>query len=393
MTDSAARILIVDDDENIRDTLSRVLTLRGFEAATASDGAQALDRALEWQPDLIIADVRMPGMDGFELCRQVRASAELEGVMLLMLTGHADTASVVTGFELGADDYVAKPVSTDLMLARVGSLLRLKRRHDELQAARADAARRHAETEENFQQLLALLSQLVDLGIPGAADRGMRRAALAGALAERFEIPEALRPDLLLAARLFEIGRLADPDRQAGAMSAADGWKTTARSVAILRFVPSFNGVGEVLSAVYENWDGSGVPQHRQLGQIPLRSRILRTLVDFMAEQEHTGNGNGHDAAMARLRERTGTLYDPAVLNQLEGLLGENAGASYRLARRCVAVEDLVPGMVLAEDLYTNGGVKLMARGSAVGSGTLQLILDRHSADPIIGGAWVRLDG
>lgn len=392
-TARAARILVVDDDPNVREAVSRLLVSRGYDPVLARDGSEALELALAEPPDLILTDVKMPGMDGFELCRRVRASPVLEGVMLLVLTGQADTPSVVAGLDLGADDSLAKPASSEEVLARIAALLRLKRRHDALRSARAEAERLRQEAEAGFEQLLALLAHLLDLGLPGASDRGARRAAWAAELAERFDIPVELRRDLELAARLFEVGRLADPDREMhDAPGGTSGWKMTARSVAVLRPVSRLSGVGEVLAAVHENWDGSGVPGHRQRGQIPLRSRIVRTLVDFMAELDSAGRDAPpieYAEAMNRLRSRAGTLYDPAVLNQLEGLVGDGPGASQQRLKRCVAVEGLLPGMVLAEDLYTNAGVKLMAKGTVVSLGSLQLILDRHSGDPIIGGAWI----
>jgi DNA-binding response OmpR family regulator len=116
------RILIVDDDPRIRDTLAQPLSASGYEVASAADGEEAL-RLIEMQrPDLMILDVMLPGIDGFQVCRELRAWERLSGlppVPVIFLTVRDDFSSEETGFGAGADDYVAKPFSVPALLARV----------------------------------------------------------------------------------------------------------------------------------------------------------------------------------------------------------------------------------------------------------------------------------
>lgn len=121
MAVSSTRVLVVDDDPNIVDVVRRYLEREGFEVETATDGRQGLDRALGDPPDLVILDLMLPGIDGLEVCRQLRALAP---VPVIMLTARGDETDRVIGLELGADDYVAKPFSPKELVARVRAVLR-----------------------------------------------------------------------------------------------------------------------------------------------------------------------------------------------------------------------------------------------------------------------------
>ncbi|RLC91478.1 MAG: DNA-binding response regulator [Chloroflexi bacterium] len=115
------RVLVVDDDLGLQ-KLARVnLETRGYQVSTASDGETALSRFQEENPALVILDVMMPGMDGFEICRRIRATSD---VPIIMLTAKDQEEDVLRGLECGADDYVTKPFSVDVLLARVKAVLR-----------------------------------------------------------------------------------------------------------------------------------------------------------------------------------------------------------------------------------------------------------------------------
>lgn len=115
------RILIVDDEPQITRVLRRSLQTHGYEVRTAADGEAALDVLHDWTPDLVVTDLSMPGLDGIELCRQVRARSELP-IIVLSVKGEEQTK--VRALDAGADDYVTKPFGMDELLARVRAALR-----------------------------------------------------------------------------------------------------------------------------------------------------------------------------------------------------------------------------------------------------------------------------
>lgn len=117
-----ARILVIDDDPSVTSLLKRGLSYEGYRVDSAASGKDGLDMAREQPPDLVILDVMMPGVDGLEVCRRLRAADPV--LPILMLTARDGTADQVEGLETGADDYVVKPFTFEVLLARIRALLR-----------------------------------------------------------------------------------------------------------------------------------------------------------------------------------------------------------------------------------------------------------------------------
>ena len=121
---SGKRILIVEDEEAIVEIVSQALRRLGFETASAGDGDEALEKISLLRPDLVILDLMLPRMDGWEVCRRLRADRATKAMPIIMLTARRDEGDVVQGLEVGADDYMKKPFSLSELAARVKALLR-----------------------------------------------------------------------------------------------------------------------------------------------------------------------------------------------------------------------------------------------------------------------------
>lgn len=124
---SKPRVLVVDDEPSISDVLVYNLTKENFEVATAADGQTAIQRAIVFQPELVILDLMLPVMDGLQVCRQLRSDPRTKNTRILMLTAKGDETDEIVGFNLGADDYVAKPFRIKPLIERVKALLRRPR--------------------------------------------------------------------------------------------------------------------------------------------------------------------------------------------------------------------------------------------------------------------------
>jgi adenylate cyclase len=125
-----ALILIADDNEANLDILETRLGSQGYAVSTARDGEEAVARAQTDLPDLILLDVMMPKLDGFEVCRRLKANTSLPFMPIILVTAKADTKDVVAGLDMGADEYLTKPVDQTALVARVRSILRIKSLHD-----------------------------------------------------------------------------------------------------------------------------------------------------------------------------------------------------------------------------------------------------------------------
>jgi two-component system alkaline phosphatase synthesis response regulator PhoP len=129
MSDNGSqRILLVDDEPDILEFISYTLKKEGFEVETALEGRSGLKKAESFDPHLILLDLMMPGMDGIEVCENIRRTRGLESVIVCFLTARSEDYSQVAGFEAGGDDYIIKPVKPKVLISRVKALLR--RIHD-----------------------------------------------------------------------------------------------------------------------------------------------------------------------------------------------------------------------------------------------------------------------
>jgi two-component system response regulator MtrA len=121
VTEPSAHVLIVDDDSNLAEMMGIALTQAGFSITVCGDGPSALEAFARVNPDLVLLDLMLPGIDGIEVCRRIR---EVSGTPIVMITAKNDDADVVTGLEMGADDYIVKPCATNILIARVRARLR-----------------------------------------------------------------------------------------------------------------------------------------------------------------------------------------------------------------------------------------------------------------------------
>jgi adenylate cyclase len=152
-----ARILVVDDVEDNREIARVLLSSHGYDVETAPDGLAAIERINENPPDLVLLDLMMPGIDGFETLRRIKANDRLPFIPIIMLTAKSGVADMVLGLESGADDYATKPIEESSLLARVKASLRIKSLQDEV----TEQAERLADWNKTLEERVA--SQVVDL--------------------------------------------------------------------------------------------------------------------------------------------------------------------------------------------------------------------------------------
>ena len=124
MSDASARILLVEDNEMTRDMLSRRLTRKGFTVTMAVDGAQGLEMASETHPDLILLDMSLPVIDGWEAARRLKANPDVSGIPIIALTAHAMSDDRHRAIEAGCDEYDTKPIEFTRLILKMESLLR-----------------------------------------------------------------------------------------------------------------------------------------------------------------------------------------------------------------------------------------------------------------------------
>ncbi len=387
MTAQPLSLLLVGSDPALVEACRAGAETTGARLFLAGDRILAASLWEHEHPALVILGDPRSLPASLELAAGMRSRPEpADPLVLLIDTGGGRLRQAP--LPAGVDEVLEAP----LWPAEVVARLRLAQRWREVREALSDAvvelARLRRALDPSRAEVVALLLRLLEARLPGAGDRGSRTAELAARVAERFGVPSDLAPDLELAARLHEVGRLTlEPATAEG--ERLEPWRYVLHTKAVLGELAGLQGAAELIGGIYENWDGSGFPAHLQQGQIPLRSRILRAVLDFLALSE-TGSV---EAVLSRLGERAGTAYDPLVLVHLRAVVEGLEGGFDAGRSALVPIPDLREGMVLAEDLYTESGVKLLKRGTILTGAALDTIRRRHRFEPISRGAAILTEG
>jgi len=261
------KILIVDDESAARTALETLLRREGFEVRDASDGPSALAECARFRPDLILLDILMPGMNGFEVCRRIKATLETRLTPVVLITGLTATEDRIEGINAGADDFLSKPIDMNELLARTRSLLRLKQYTDEL---------------ENAEAVVFTLAQSIEARDPYTSGHCERLADMSSRLGARLAIPEEGIKALRWAGIVHDIGKVVVPDSillKPGPLTAQEMDVMRKHSVVGERIcapLKSFRPVLPIIRHHHEKRDGSGYPDGRSGEEIPLTARILQ---------------------------------------------------------------------------------------------------------------------
>jgi putative two-component system response regulator len=261
------RILIVDDESAARAALELLLRREGFEVRDASGGAAALLECASFRPDLILLDILMPGLDGFEVCRRIKAAPETRLTPVVLITGLSATEDRIKGINAGADDFLSKPIDINELVARTRSLLRLKQYTDEL---------------ENAEAVLFSLAHSIEARDPYTRGHCERLAEVSARLAGRLGVPEEEIKALRRAGIVHDIGKVAVPDAillKRGPLSPEEKELIRKHPVVGERIcVPlkTFRVVLPIIRHHHERFDGSGYPDGLRGKAIPLTARILQ---------------------------------------------------------------------------------------------------------------------
>jgi putative two-component system response regulator len=261
------RILIVDDESAARIALATLLRREGFEVRDVSDGAVALAECASFRPDLILLDILMPGVDGFEVCRRIKATPETRLTPVVLITGLSATEDRIKGINAGADDFLSKPIDFNELLARTRSLLRLKQFTDEL---------------ENAEGVLDSLAQSIEARDPYTSGHCERLAEMSARLGEKLGLAEEDIKALRRAGIVHDIGKVVVPDAillKPGPLSEGEIEVMRKHPVVGERIcapLRTFQRVLPIIRHHHERHDGSGYPDGLRGSEIPLTAAILQ---------------------------------------------------------------------------------------------------------------------
>ena len=384
-----ARILIVDDDPTtLRIMMTALRNEQEFEVFSAGNAIEGLHVAEREHPWMIISDYMMPQVNGFEFCAQIKKHPDLGATIFVICSAVGDIKSKTEGVNLGADDYLTKPVDFTEMHLRIRALLRLKALQDELAEDKKALENLNKELQDDFNGIISLLMKVLELRVPDAIARARQAVDVCGWITDRLGLDPNMARTLSLAGRLKEIGKinLADEILRKPAAEQTEAERNRSAQYPVLgqlllNDIPPLKHVATILRHQNENFDGTGYPDRLSGSGIPLASRILRGIILM---EELMGRQKGSASVAETLMESLGTLLDPRIGLLLEEYLRVVIDPSWKEGKRSVRLEDLQEGMVLASDLITGRGVMLLSKDSTLTRSQIDHLASLSHFDPII---------
>ncbi len=334
MTDKG-RILAVDDTPASLRLLTDLLQDEGYEVRAAIGGELALHAALSDPPELVLLDIRMPGMDGYEVCRRLKADPATRDVPVMFVSAVSETLEKVQGFGIGAVDFITKPYQRDELMARVRTHLELHRlRHhleDQVQERTAELRQSEKKLRSSLLDSIAALAAIVEMRDPYTAGHQRRVAQLAVAIAQELQLPEEQVEGVHLAGVVHDVGMIRIPAEiltKPGKLIDLEFSiikEHPENSYEILKSIDFPWPIAQIVRQHHERLDGSGYPQGLQGEQILLESRILTVadVVEAMASHRPYRAALGVDSALREIERGRGKVYDAAVVDACIRLFSE----------------------------------------------------------------------
>jgi len=413
-------VLCVDDEPSILSALRRVLRAEGCRLLTAQGGAEALAILATESVDVVVSDMRMPGMDGAQLLARVRE--EWPGTARILLTGYADMDATIAAINNGQIfRYIHKPWDEHelrLTVRQAAERQQLERERQRLQdltltqnqelqelnvSLEARVAERTAELsvandrlKRNYLTVIRTFSGLLELRGGVLAGHGKRVGDLARRMGVALELPTEQIQDLFVAGLLHDLGFTAIPENVLtiaqmllGPAEMSAYRRHPVLAAQALMALEDMQGVIPIVRGHHERFDGKGFPDRLIGTDIPLGARILAVAdhYDDLVHGHITGKPLKPDQAKSLLQRGSGEQFDPDLLALLLRLTDEQP-TQYPLME--VSARELKPGMVIGRDLKTAENVVLLAVGQVLSAGLIQRIqrYEEREASPIT--LWVR---
>ena len=347
-------ILVVDDQPKNIELLEAYLVPQGYEIVKAANGEEAMGKLSGNRIDLILLDVMMPGMDGFEVTRRVRKDDAHRLLPIILVTAMRETEHRVRGIEAGCDDFISKPVDRTELLARVRSLLKVKAYNDLMSNYRkeleSEVTRRTEELKQAFGRIKAAsletiyrLSMASEYKDEDTGPHIRRMSHYCAAVARRMGLDENTIETILYAAPMHDLGKIGIPDRILSKPTKLDPveWEIMKQHTVIGANIlkgsdAEFIKLGETIAqSHHEKWDGSGYPNGLKGIEIPIVGRItaIADVFDALTSKRRYKEPFSVEKSLAIIRGRRGSHFDPdvmdaffAIQDEILALKGQHGG-------------------------------------------------------------------
>lgn len=331
-----AKILVVDDENNNLKLMEAMLVPLGYEVILAKDGEQALEKVHLTAPDLILLDIMMPGMDGFEVARRLKEDEETKIIPIVMVTVLKEVEDRVKALEVGADDFLNKPVDILELKARVQSLLKVKAYNDHMRTHQkeleGEVAKRTEQLRQAFEKIkkasletIYRLSRAAEYRDEDTGAHIQRISHYSAAIARKLGLNERTVESILYATPMHDVGKIGIPDRillKPGKLD-PDEWEImkqhTIMGGGILKGPDAgFIKLAEAIALTHhEKWDGSGYPEGLKGVKINQAGRItaISDVFDALTSKRPYKEPFSLEKSFAIIKEGRGKHFDPDVVD------------------------------------------------------------------------------
>jgi putative two-component system response regulator len=300
-------VLVAEDDLANRALLARLLERAGYRSIAVADGRDALRASIEENPDIVLLDIGLPGLNGLDVCRRLRADPRTVALPIILVTGQVSSRDFVAGLDAGADDFVRKPYDETELMARVRSVLRLARVTAEVVGAHG---------------VIAALANAVEAKDATTELHCQRLAGLAHHLGMRAGMEPARLKGLVFGALLHDIGKIGVSDAiltKAGPLTAEE-WRAMRQhpliGERICEPLATASEFAPIVRHHHERWDGSGYPDGLRREMIPMGARIVGLVDSYDAIIHDRPYRPARDiaSAMVEIQRESGAQFDPALV-------------------------------------------------------------------------------
>jgi len=307
-----SQILVVDDNLQNVELMEAYLAATGLYAiTTAFDGEEALQKVAAAAPDIILLDVMMPRLGGFEVCQRLKENDDTRLIPIIITTALGDLGDRIQGIEVGADDFLTKPVNKLELLTRVKALVRVKHLNDQL---------------ENIEQVLFTMAAIVEAKDPYTEGHMQRLSDYAVRLGRQLGVSPAYELALRHAGVLHDIGKIGIPDsilNKPAALTEAEWAVMREHPLIGDRICQSMRNaalLAPIVRGHHERWDGTGYPDGLAGEDISLGARIISVVdaYDAMTTDRPYRQALSDEKVSSEIRNGAGVQFDPAVVSAVE---------------------------------------------------------------------------
>ena len=322
MEQNGSKILIIDDDKSSQKAVESLLLNQGFQLQFADNGRDGLHYAIATEPDLILLDVMMPEMDGYEVCLKIRDEMSLAEVPILMISALDDRESRIRAIEAGVDDFISKPFDRTELRARVRTILRLNR-YRKLREEHALLENALVELEAAYDQTIEGWVKALDIRDRETEGHTRRVTEMTIQLARMLGVSESELVHVRRGALLHDIGKLGVPDsilHKPGKLTPEE-WDImklhTIHAYEWLYQVEYLHPAIDIPYYHHEKWDGSGYPLGLAGTEIPLSARCfaIADVWDALCSERPYKKAWPKEKAIKHIESQKGTHFDPDVVD------------------------------------------------------------------------------